>query len=191
MIALERRQLLALTRLALLNGVALTLISAQFLSPPVFVIMLGAIPTIFAVGALLASPAAVALSGLAVVTLATLFFGPLIGAWMALYVIIGGTLGIARRWRWPAVWRVMAAAGAAAASLAALIATFLWFAGLRLSDLLALSPPPTAALPVPIPIPALLGIGFAGLAALIAVTIDRFVARVVGRANLQPATPPV
>lgn len=137
-LAAEKRRLTALTLVAALDAIMLTLISAQFVAPPVFIALLCVVPVIFSLQVLWA-PLWVALESGALVTLVALaLYGPVIGVWVAAYVITGLISGLGRKLRLPAPLRVVALTVTLVALVVGSLEALLWLGGISLAQTLAL-----------------------------------------------------
>lgn len=120
----DPRQLTALARLAMLNALALALLSIQFLAPPAMVALIVVVPAIYALLARLLPPRLWALAGLTGLALALLLFGLDTGAWALGYLLLGLACGAGQRLGWPRGVRVLLTGLAAAAVLAGLLLLF-------------------------------------------------------------------
>ena len=92
-----RDWLISLSRLSMLNAIALTLLGIQFLLPPAMIALIVLVPAIFALETRLVSIHLLPISGLLAIILSLLFFGLDMGIWTLVYFVLGFTCGIAQR----------------------------------------------------------------------------------------------
>ena len=133
----ERTRLMVLTRMALLNGVVLTLLSLQFVSPPAFFLLLWIAPAVFGIEASLTPLPLTLVSSLLIVVIAGGLFGLAIGVSAALFVLVGMVAGTTRRWRWIGIARVGASMLALIGGFSGFAAAAFWLANVNLTSLLA------------------------------------------------------
>jgi hypothetical protein len=126
----ERRYLTLLTQIALFDAVVLFLISLQFVSPPLFVILLWLASVVFAVEACITPLPLTLLSSALMLTVTIAAFGPLVGIWSLVYIATGLVAGLLRRWRWPLLVRLPLAGIAFCGSIVGVFALYFWLSGL-------------------------------------------------------------
>jgi hypothetical protein len=139
----QRERLLRLTRIAFLDGLALSLLSLQFVVPPLLVVMLVIVPAVIALQIYHAPDGFTFLSLLVLVLAAYVLYGPVSAVWTAVYAVIGAAMGLARRAKAPYAARLLVEGPLCVAGIAAAAFTFAALAGMRWADLAAfLSPLP-------------------------------------------------
>jgi hypothetical protein len=102
----DRRQVLALTQAAFLNALILSFLSLQFVLPPIFILLLWVLPTIFALEVYNLPAKIAVLSNVIVLAIAFILFGPTLGFWALVYLLVGGGVALQRQWHLPWVVRL-------------------------------------------------------------------------------------
>ena len=176
----ERTFLIVLTRMALLNGVVLTLLSLQFVSPPAFFLLLWIAPAVFGIEASLTPLPLTLLSCLLVVAIASGLFGLAMGISAALFVLVGTVAGTTRRWRWIGIGRVTASMVALICGFGGFAAAAFWLANVSPTSLLATLQSGLGATDLATFV-AVLGGGFALLMLVLATLIEGLIGRVMRR----------
>lgn len=131
----ERNQILALTQAAFLSAVAFTFLGFQFIMPPVFIILLWIVPTVFALQAYYVPWRLNGLAGILVIALASAVFGIIHGVWIGLYFLTGSVVGIGWRYRWRLWLRLPLVSVVFCLSLFTVIAAFGYVAGISWQDI--------------------------------------------------------
>ena len=100
----EHDRIFALTKIAALNALILSLLVLQLLFPLLLVPFLCLLPTFFAIQIFSAHLADSGLSALAIALTTTLFFGFDLAVWVIVYLCIGVALAVSHKvfvWLWP------------------------------------------------------------------------------------------
>jgi len=184
----ERGRLTAYTQMALLNAIALSLISVQAIFSPTFLLLLWIIPVIFAIQATIMPLRLVLLSCLIVAGIALLILGLDVGATTLLYVLTGTTAGTLRRWKWPAALRIPMTALVLAAMLAGgFVAGLTLVLGQSINSTLAEAQPYFQLIGGTRTLLLNLALGLAGLALIFSVAIDTLTSGILSRLALRGA----
>ena len=166
---MERKLLQSLTQLAIMNGIALSLIGLQSIIPFSFVLFIVLISLVFAVQAYYASGASVLLSGIAFVSGTFLMFGVVPGCWACVYVVFGIGCGALRKARIPYPLRLLGCSITSALLLGLLLWVFAGLAGYQLESLQEL----------PYPVPHFVVAAGVVAALLVATATDLLLSRVL------------
>jgi hypothetical protein len=181
----DRNQMLALTQVAFLSALILSLVSIQFVLPFSFVLLLLIVPVIFALQTYHVGIPTSLLSGLMVVFLSFAVFGIAIGLWTFLYYLAGNILGIGQRYRFPWLLRILSNTFAFSTSLCTILLAFGWLTHISWQDITnSLSSYPM--------LNSIIGIRFlfTGMivsALLASVVADNFLTRVLRQLYLRPS----
>lgn len=171
----ERNRILGFTRIAFMDAIVFSFLGIQFVVPPVFVVLLVIVPTIFALKVYYVTFRIVALSGLVSILLATALFGVPVGVSMCIYFVAGTMLGLAWRYRLGFVLRwLLTGFGFALALILALFA-FLYLANIQFIDLASVLPGDVAR--ISSFVGPLLACGFILYVLLLALGADRLLAQ--------------
>ncbi len=180
----DRNQILALTQVAFLSALILSIVSIQFVLPFSFVLLLLIVPVIFALQTYHVRMPTSLLSGLAVVFLSFALYGIAVGLWTFIYYLAGNILGIGRKYGFPWLVRILSNTLAYSASLCIIVLAFGWIAGISWQEI-------TDALSLYLMLNPIVSIQilFAGMivsALLVSLVADSFLSRVLRQLYLRP-----
>jgi hypothetical protein len=108
----------------MLNALALTLLSIQFIAPPAMVALIVVVPALYALQVRLLPASLWPLAGLTGLLLALLLFGPDTAIWALVYMLLGLVCGVGQRLSWPRVGLILLTGLACTLALAGLVLLF-------------------------------------------------------------------
>jgi hypothetical protein len=120
----DREKVLTLNRIAFLDALILSFLGIQFVIPLAFILLLVIIPTITALQFYHIPLKHALLSGLLLIVFTFALFGISIALWEFLYFVVGGAIGIGRRFRMHILFRLLLATIAFVISLAMILLSF-------------------------------------------------------------------
>ena len=182
----ERDTVLALTRLAFLDAIILSLLSVQSVLPFVFLVMLWLAPIVFALEITLVPHRIAWVSGLVVPALALALLGLDIGLWASVYFVLGATLGMAWRLRLPWIARQIGLSVVFVLTVAAIFVIFGKLVRIDWKEISAVLEKINQIGVVPV-LPAMI-VGFVLWAIILSVAMDRLLQRVLRQISMEPSS---
>lgn len=173
----ERDLLRALTNVAVLNAVVLSLVAIQFVLPFAVLLSLWLVPSVIALKWYFAPPRVALVSSVILLVFASILFGPDIGLWTAIFIPVGSIAGLLYRASLPPLVRGGLIALTFVVLLLALVWFVVWLTSVDWRAFLQAFEDLTPFTTLPL-LPAL-GIGFALLTIVLGLAVDWLLSRIL------------